>query len=65
MRKKKLAYFGVNYFPSKGGVSRTTENLIANLKEEFDLTIYCFKDSRANNHMPGVNAVQFRVLPIK
>ena len=65
MGKKKLAYFGVNYFPSKGGVSRTTENLIAHLKEEFDITIYCFKDSRAGTHMPGVNAVQFRVLPVK
>ncbi|MDR3666527.1 MAG: glycosyltransferase family 4 protein [Ignavibacteriaceae bacterium] len=65
MKKKKLAYFGVNYFPSKGGVSRTTENLITHLKDEFDITIYCFKDKRAGNHMPGVKAVQFRLLPVK
>jgi glycosyltransferase involved in cell wall biosynthesis len=65
MGKKKLAYFGVNYFPSKGGVSRMTENLIAHLKEEFDITIYCFKDKRAVDHIPGVNTVQFRVLPVK
>ena len=57
--KIKLAYFGVKYFPSKGGVSRTTENLIKNLKDEFDITIYCYKHEKAAENVPGVNVIQF------
>ncbi len=63
--KKKLAYFGVNYFPSKGGVSRTTENLIKNLKDEYDITIYCYKNNIASTYMQGVRTVQFPEIPIK
>lgn len=57
-KKYKLAYFGVKYFPSNGGVSRTTENLIRNLKDKYDITIYCYKNSKARNYIPGVNAIE-------
>jgi len=63
--KRKLAFFGVKYFPSKGGVSRTTENLIRNLKDDFDITIYCYKNHKALNNINGVNVIQFRETPIK
>jgi len=63
--KKKLAFFGVKYFPSKGGVSRTTENLIRNLKDDFDITIYCYKNKWAQNNVKGVHVIQFNEIPIK
>jgi len=63
MTKPKLAYFGVKYFPSKGGVSRTTENLIRNLKDKYNITIYCYKHPDAKNNIAGVNVVQFPELP--
>jgi glycosyltransferase involved in cell wall biosynthesis len=64
-KKNSLAFFGVKYFPSKGGVSRTTENLIRNLKDEYEITIYCYTHSQATTNVPGVNVVQFDEVPIK
>ncbi|MBN1599803.1 MAG: glycosyltransferase family 4 protein [Bacteroidales bacterium] len=63
MNKPRLVYFGIKYFPSRGGVSRTTENLIRNLKDEFDITIYCYRHPNAKNNVPGVNVIQFPELP--
>lgn len=62
--KNKLAFFGVKYFPSNGGVSRTTENLIRNLKDKFDITIYCYKNPIAHNYIGGVHTVQFPEIPL-
>ena len=63
--KKKVAIFGVKYFPSKGGTSRVVETLLEEMKEEFDFTIYCYKNPLADNHMNGVNTIQFKEIPIK
>jgi len=63
-RKMRLAYFGVKYFPARGGVSRTTENLIRNLKDEYEITIYCYAHPRAGTHVPGVRTVQFPELRV-
>ncbi len=58
MKKPTLAYFGVKYFPSNGGVSRTTEYLIRKLKDKYDITIYCYKDPRAKNLVEGVTTIE-------
>lgn len=62
MNKKKIAYFGVKYYPSKGGTSRIVENLIRELTYDYDITIYCFKDKRAKDYIKGVKAIQFPCL---
>jgi hypothetical protein len=63
-KRKKIAFFGIKTFPSKGGTDRVAENLIFQLKDQFDITVYCFKDPAASNHMSGVRVLQFtRWLP--
>ena len=56
---KKIAFYGIKYFPSRGGTSRVAENLILNLVEDYDITIYCYKDALAKNHIKGVNVIEF------
>ena len=63
MKKPRLVYFGIKYFPSRGGVSRTTENLIKNLLNVYDITIYCYKHPQAKTNVPGANVIQFPELP--
>ena len=65
MEKKKIAIFGVKYFPSKGGTSRVVENLLWELKDHFDITIYCYRHESAADFMDGVKAIQFSETPIK
>lgn len=59
MIKKKIAFFGVKTFPSQGGTDRVAENLILQLKDQFEITVYCFKDPAAHNNIPGVKVKQF------
>lgn len=65
MSKKKVAIFGIKYFPSKGGSSRVVENLLWGLKEHFDFTIYCYRHDQAATNIPGVKTIQFSEIPIK
>ncbi|WP_209402435.1 glycosyltransferase family 4 protein [Pseudozobellia sp. WGM2] len=57
--KTKIAFFGIKYFPSRGGTSRVAENLILNLKDDFHITVYCYSNPKAKNHIAGVEVVQF------
>jgi glycosyltransferase involved in cell wall biosynthesis len=59
---QKIAFYGIKYFPSRGGTSRVAENLILQLKDRFDITIYCYKSEGAEHHMEGVKVVQFKPL---
>lgn len=65
MNRKKVAIFGIKYFPSKGGSSRVVENLLWDLKEHFDFTIYCYRHDKAATNIPGVKTIQFSEIPIK
>jgi len=65
MTKPKIAFFGVKYFPSKGGTSRVVENLLPELKEQFDITIYCYKHPQAERYISGIKTVQFPEIKIK
>jgi len=65
MAKKRIAIFGIKYFPSKGGTSRVVENLLWELKDHFDFTVYCYEHESASTHIPGVKTVQFPEMPIK
>jgi len=59
---KKLIIFGVKFFPSRGGTSRVSENLILQLKDKYDITVYCYKHPDAASHIPGIRVVQFKQL---
>ncbi len=65
MAKKKIVIFGIKYFPSKGGASRVVENLLTELTDYYDFTIYCYKNEKAANYMPGVKTIQFSETKIK
>lgn len=57
--KKSIAFYGIKYYPSKGGTSRVVENLIRQLASDFNITIYCYKNSLAKTHIKGVKAIEF------
>ncbi len=57
---KRIAFFGVKTFPSRGGTDRVAENIILQLKDKFEITVYCFKDPAAKNHIPGVRVIEFK-----
>ena len=65
MAKKRVAIFGIKYFPSKGGTSRVVENLLWELRDHFDFTIYCYEHESASTHIPGVKTIQFPEIPVK
>ncbi|MCF8245298.1 MAG: glycosyltransferase family 4 protein [Saprospiraceae bacterium] len=65
MTKIKIAIFGANYFPSKGGTSRVVENLLRELHSHFEFTVYCFEHPGANTYITGVSTVQFPEIRIK
>lgn len=56
--QKKIAFFGIKYFPSRGGTSRVAENLIRQLVGEYDVTIYCYKHESAKSYIEGVKAIE-------
>jgi len=64
MSKKKIAFFGIKYYPSRGGTSRVAENLIRNMVKDHDITIYCYKNKLAHNHIKGVNVIQFHEIKL-
>ena len=65
MAKPKIVIFGIKYFPSKGGTSRIVESLLWGLKEYFDITIYCYKNTLGNQNIPGVRTIQFSEISLK
>ncbi|MBP9150857.1 MAG: glycosyltransferase family 4 protein [Flavobacteriales bacterium] len=65
MQKRSIVFFGVKYFPSRGGVSRVVESVINNLKDDYDITIYCYTHPKAADHIKGVKTIQFDEIPVK
>ena len=65
MKKKRIAIFGVKYFPSRGGTSRVVEQLVAALKDRYEFTIYCYRNETASKYMEGVSVVEFPEIKIK
>ena len=61
--KKKLGVFGVKFFPSRGGTSRVAENIVRELKNKYDITIYCYDAPKAKEHMSGVKVITLPKMP--
>lgn len=57
--KPNIAFFGIKYFPARGGTSRVAENLIRNLVDDYNVTVYCYTHEQAKTHIEGVDVVQF------
>ena len=63
--KKSLIFYGIKYYPSKGGTSRVAENIIRNIYSQFNIIIYCYRHHSAKNYIPEVKSIQFPELPFK
>jgi glycosyltransferase involved in cell wall biosynthesis len=59
---KRLIVYGVKTFPSQGGTDRVAENLILQLKDRFDITLYCYRDPQAKSHIPGIKVIEMNPL---
>ena len=57
--KKKILFFGIKTFPSKGGTDRVAENLLRRLQHDFDLTLFCLKDENWSEHPTNVQIIRF------
>lgn len=58
-KKKNVAFFGIKYLPPVGGTSRVAENLIHQLKHDYNITVYCYKNKQAKNHIEGIQVIEF------
>jgi glycosyltransferase involved in cell wall biosynthesis len=63
MPKQNLIFYGIKFFPSKGGTSRVAENLIRNLYSQYDISIYCYRHPKAKGYIDGVKAIEFKAIP--
>lgn len=62
--KKRLTVFGVKTFPSQGGTDRVAENITYQLRDKYDITLYCFKNDAPQSRFDGLRVVEFkRILP--
>jgi glycosyltransferase involved in cell wall biosynthesis len=59
---KRIIVYGVKTFPSQGGTDRVAENLILQLKDRFEITLYCYKDPEAGRHISGIEVIQMNPL---
>jgi hypothetical protein len=60
--KRRIVFYGVKSFPSRGGTDRVAENLIIQLKDLYDITLYCYGDKLAQHYIPGIKVVEFTPL---
>nr|WKN37971.1 glycosyltransferase family 4 protein [Tunicatimonas sp. TK19036] len=62
--KKRIAHFGIKYYPSQGGSSRVAELLVQQGKEHQDVTIYCYKTPDLTpEHFRSVRVIQMPSFP--
>jgi len=65
MDTKRIAFFGIKYFPSQGGSSRIAENIAKELQWKYSITVYCYKNEHAKTHLENVRAIQIPRIPLK
>ncbi len=62
-RKKRIAFFGIKFYPSKGGSSRVAEGIARTLRHQYHFTIYCYPDENAGTYLDGVDVVHIPRFP--
>lgn len=61
---KRIAHFGIKYYPSQGGSSRVAEMLVQQGKTQAEVTIYCYKTADLQpEHLAGVQVIQMPRIP--
>jgi len=60
--RKRILFFGIKTFPSRGGTDRVAENLIRNLQDEFDITLFCYDEGQSLPNQENIRVIRFRQL---
>lgn len=63
IRKKRILFFGIKTFPSRGGTDRVAENLIRHLQKNFNITLFCYRETPTPTEFlssPGLTIIRFR-----
>jgi glycosyltransferase involved in cell wall biosynthesis len=56
--RRRIAYIGARFLPSRGGVSRVVEDLLVRLRDRYELTVYCEAHEDAATAVAGVEVIQ-------
>jgi glycosyltransferase involved in cell wall biosynthesis len=64
MTKKKLLFFGIKHLPAKGGTERAVEHMIGQLKDYYNISVYCMGDRSRNNSLEKINIIQIPKIPL-
>jgi len=62
--RPRIAFFGVKYLPSRGGVSRVVEDLLIRLRDRYDLTVYCESHEHAATAVAGIEFAPWRYVTL-
>lgn len=67
MKKKKIAVIGLKGLPAKGGAATVGENIILNLKEKYDFTVYLISShtNKKTGNYYGYNQIVIKKIPIR
>ena len=66
MNKRKIAYIGIKGLPSRGGAERVVENLVENLSNDYNITVYGIKKYATNQfEYEEIKIINLPMLPIK
>lgn len=63
IRKKRILFFGIKTFPSRGGTDRVAENLIRHLQDNFDIILFCYEEPSLSanfSNSSGLSIIRFR-----
>jgi glycosyltransferase involved in cell wall biosynthesis len=58
--KRQIVVYGVKTFPSQGGTDRVSENIIYQLRHQFEITLYCFKNETTEQRFEGITVIEFK-----
>lgn len=65
MHKKKIGVIGLKGLPGYGGAATVGENLILQLKDEFDFTVYAVESHVKDPNYNLIKQIVFKAFPIK
>ena len=63
MNRPRLAIIGLRDYPSRGGTSRVVEDLVEELKDTWDITLYCERSKDPGQHAEGLTLVRIPRMP--
>ncbi|MEL6132888.1 MAG: glycosyltransferase family 4 protein [Bacteroidota bacterium] len=63
-RKPRICIIGNKYWPSADGPSRVIEDIVSELKDDYDFTLYTYPDPHSQAWMSGVRVIEMGPYPL-